>query len=277
MKKIIGILLLLTQFSCSTPPKPEGLILKVQYQPEKTYRISTIRGTETVITYSGQPIAMRKLKSMNIKNPTISKVKTKNDTELETGKSIADQSFPVRLTYKKTMSLDGKNEIPEGAVVLGEITGNQQPTFNSVTSGTLNSEQKAQLLQTVQTTFDQFKFPEQRLKIGDQFSTDRPMEMAMEGSTIEIKVTTTYKLLSIKNDVAQFELNQSYQMTPKIMNNSFSGKGNGKGQLSYDVANSLITDYSIKTEIEMNKKLDYYEFDLKTINEFSQTTQIAKQ
>ena len=276
MKKKIGILLLLTQFSCSTPPKPEGLILKVQYQPEKTYRISTIRGTETVITYSGQPIAMRKLKSMNIKNPTISKVKTKNDTELVTGKSSADKSFPVRLTYKKTMSLDGKNEIPEGAVVLGEISGDQLPNFSSVTSSSLTNEQKAQLLQTVQTTFEQFKFPEQRLKIGDQFSTDRPMEMAMEGSTIEIKVTTTYKLLSIKNDVAQFELNQSYQMTPKIMNNSFSGKGNGKGQLSYDVANSLITDYSIKTEIEMNKKLDYYEFDLKTINEFSQTTQIAK-
>lgn len=277
MKKSISILLLLALFSCSTPPKPEGLILKVQFQPEKTYDISTIRGTETVITYSGQPIAMRKLKSMNIKNPTISKVKTKNDTELVTGKSLADQSFPVSLTYKKTMSLDGKNEIPEGAIVLGEITGDQLPTFNSVTSGTLTSEQKAQLLQTVQTTFDQFKFPEQRLKIGDQFSTDRPIEMAMEGSTIEIKVTTTYKLLSIKNDMAQFELSQSYQMTPKIMNNSFSGKGIGKGQLSYDVANSLITDYSIKTEIEMNKKLDYYEFDLKTTNEFQQTTQIARQ
>jgi len=276
MKKSIAILLLLALFSCSTPPKPEGIILKVQYQPEKTYNISTIRGTETVITYSGQAIAMRKLKSMNIKNPTITKVKTKNDTELVTGKSLADQSFPVRLTYKKTMSLDGKNEIPEGAIVLGEITGDQLPTFNSVTSGTLTSEQKAQLLQTVQTTFDQFKFPEQRLKIGDQFSTDRPMEMAMEGSTVEIKVTTTYKLLSIKNDMAQFELSQGYQMTPKIMNNSFSGKGIGKGQLSYDVANSLITDYSIKTEIEMNKKLDYYEFDLKTINEFQQTTQIAK-
>ena len=277
MKKSIAVLLLLALFSCSKPNKPEGIILKVQYQPEKTYDISTIRGTETVITYSGQPIAMRKLKSMNIKNPTISKVKTKNDTELVTGKSSADKSFPVSLTYKKTMSLDGKNEIPEGSVVLGEITVNQLPTFNSVTSGTLTNEQKAQLLQTVQTTFEQFKFPEQRLKIGDQFSTDRPMEMAMEGSTIDIEITTNYKLLSIKNGVAQFELSQSYQMTPKIMNNSFSGKGNGKGQLSYDVANSLITDYSIKTEIEMNKKLDYYEFDLKTINEFSQTTQIAKQ
>jgi hypothetical protein len=214
---------------------------------------------------------------MNIKNPTISKVKTKTDTELVTGKSSADKSFPVSLTYKKTMSLDGKNEIPEGSVVQGEITGDQLPIFSNVTSNTLDTDQKNQLLQTVQTTFEQFKFPEQRLKVGDQFSTDRPMEMAMEGSTIVIAVTTTYKLLSIKNEMAQFEISQSYQMTPKIMDNSFTGKGAGKGQLSYNIGISLITDYSIKTELEMNKKLDYYEFDLKTVNEFSQTTQISKQ
>lgn len=277
MKKTIGILLLLAQFSCSTPPKPEGLILKVQYQPEKTYHISTIRGTETVITYSGQDIAMRKLKSMRIKNPTISKVKTKTDMELVTGKRSADKDFPVRLTYKKTMSLDGKNEIPEGSVVEGEIMGDQLPTFSKVSSATLNIDQKNQLLKTVQNTFEQFKFPEQQLKTGDQFSTDRPMEMAMEGSTIEVIVTTTYKLLSIKNGIAQFDLSQSYQMTPKRMDNSFTGSGSGKGLLTFDIGNSLITEYALKTELDMNKKLDYYEFDLKTINEFSQTTQIGKQ
>jgi hypothetical protein len=276
MKKLLAILLLLTQFSCSKPINLEGLILKIQYQPDKTYRISTIRGTETVITYSGQSIAMRKLKSMHVKNPTISKVKTKTDTELKTGKSATDKSYPVSLTYKRTMSLDGKNQIPEGTVVNGKITDNHATKFSSVNSSTLNFDQKAQLLQSVQSNFEQFDFPEQRLKIGDQFTTNRPSSMAMEGSTIDIIVTTTYKLLSIKNDLAQFELSQSYLMAPKTMDNSFTGTGSGKGQLSYDLENSLITDYSIKTKLEMNKKLDYYEFDLKTTNEFSQTTRIGK-
>lgn len=276
MRKTIGILLILIQFSCSKP-KPEGIILKVQYQPEKTYNISTIRGTETVITYSGEDMAMRKLKSMRIKNPTISRVKTKTDTELETGKGQTDKSFPVSLTYKKTMSLDGKNEIPVGTVVHGEIKGEHLPIFSHVVSDKLDFDQKAQLLQTVRSTFEQFKFPDQRLKIGDQFSTDRPATLPMEGSTIKIVVTTNYKLLSIKNNLAQFELSQSYLMTPKTMDNSFTGSGNGKGQLSYDIANCLITDYSIITELKMNKKLDYYEFDLKTNNEFVQTTRIGKQ
>jgi hypothetical protein len=276
MRKTISILLLLTQFSCSKP-KTEGLILKVQFQPEKTYCISAIRGTETVVTYSGEDIAMRKLKSMRITNPTVSKVKTKTETEFEIGKAATDNKLPVSLTYKKTMSLDGKNEIPEGTVINGEITGEQLPTFSSVTSGTLDFDQKARLLETVRSTFGQLEFPQQRLKIGDQFSTDRPMSMQMETSVIETVVTTNYKLVGIKNGMAQFEINQSYQMTPKLMDNSFTGKGNGKGQLTYDIANCLITDYSIKTELVMNKKLDYFEFDLKTINEFSQTTRICKQ
>ncbi len=274
MKYLLLIFIFILSFSCSTPPKPEGVILKVQYQPEKTYHISTIRGTETVITYSGQDIAMRKLKSMGVKNPTISKIRTKTDAELVTGKSSADSSFQANLTYKKIMSLDGNNEIPEGTVVQGEIKSEELPAFNKVVSNTLSIDQRIQLLQTVQNTFEQFKFPEQRLKIGDQFSTDRPTSMPMEGSTIAIVVTTTYKLLSITNNLAEFELSQSYQMTPKIMDNSFTGTGSGKGQLSYDIANFLITDYSIKTELEMNKKLDYYEFDLKTVNEFSQQTKL---
>jgi len=261
-------------YACSKP-KPEGLILKIRYQPEKTYQITAIRGTETVITYSGQEIAMRKLKSMRIKNPTISKVKTKTETELVTGKNSEDEIYPITLTYLKTRSLDGKNEIPEGTKIQGEITRETIPTFNKVVSGNLGFDQKSQLLKMVNSTFDQFNFPEKQLKIGDQFSTDRPVSIPMESSVIETVVTTSCKLIQIKNDIAEFELNQSYLMNPKIMDNSFKGNGTGKGRFSYDITNSLITDYSIRTELIMNKKLDYFEFDLKTVNEFSQQTTLV--
>jgi hypothetical protein len=218
---------------------------------------------------------MQKIKSNNIKNPTISKIKTKTDAELVTEKSSYGTSFLVTLTYKRIMSLDGKNQIPEGTVVHGEIIGEKLPAFSKVVSGTLDFDQKERLLQTVRSNFEQLDFPEQRLKIGDQFSVDRTSTMPMEGSVIEMMTTTTYKLLSIKDNLAQFELSQNYLMTPKMMDNSFTGSGNGKGQLSYDIANFLVTDYSIKTELVMNKKLNYFEFDLKTINEFSQQTKLV--
>jgi hypothetical protein len=276
MKKLFPVILILICFSCSNP-KPAGLIMKVQYQPESKYLISTIRGTETVITYSGQEIAMQKLKSMNIKNPAISKVKTRNDTELVTGARLKDKSYPATLIYKKTNSLDGQNEIPVGTFVYGSIKNGHLPNFHAIASDLLDFDQKSQLMKMVSNTFEQFDFPEKQLKIGDQFSMDRPVSLPMEGSAIETVITTTYKLLGIKNGTAQFSINQTYLMSPKMMDNSFKGNGKGNGELTYSIKDSIVTDYHIKTELDMNKKLDYFEFDLKTINEFSQTTQIVKQ
>jgi hypothetical protein len=278
MKRILPIILLLIGFACSKPtPKADGLIMKVRYQPESRYLISTIRGTETVITYSGQEIAMQKLKSMNIKNPTISKVKTKTDTELVTAGRLKDKSYGATLIYKKTNSIDGKNEVPEGTFVYGTIKNGHLPTFHAIASDILDFDQKTQLMQIVRNTFDQFDFPEKQLKIGEQFSMDRPVSLPMEGSVIETVITTTYKLIGIKNGTAQFSISQSYLMSPKMMDNSFKGSGKGNGQLNYSIKDSLVTDYSLKTELDLNKKLDYFEFDLKTINEFNQTTQIVKQ
>ena len=80
MKNLFYILFLLFNVSCNTP-KPEGLIFNVHFLPAHTYNLSTIRGSETVITYSGEKFAMQKLKSMKVQNPTVSKVRTKTDTD----------------------------------------------------------------------------------------------------------------------------------------------------------------------------------------------------
>lgn len=274
MRKTFAFLLPLILFSCGKP-KPEGLILKIQYKPEKTYSISTIRGTETVITYSGEDVAMQKLKSKNIKNPTISKVKTKSTTELVTGKKTTSLSFPVSLIYKETLSLDGKNEIPEGTEIRGEIISENLPNFHTVSAQTFDDHQKMQLLQTVRSTFEQLDFPEQRLKIGDEFSIDRTTSLPMERSEIETVITTTYKLISIEKEFATFNLTQTYRMTPEFMDNTFAGNGQGTGKMYFDINNSIISGYTMNTEINMNKKFSYFEFNLKTKNEFSQSTSLV--
>ena len=275
MKRLLPIIVLLIGISCSKP-KPEGVILKLKYQPESKYLISTIRGTETVMTYSGQEIAMKKLKSMNIKNPTITKVNTKTETEVVTGKVLKDLSYPISLTYKKTNNLDGGNEVPEKTIVFGTIKNGQIPTFHTIASDILDFDQKTQLMQIVRNSYEQFEFPAKRLKIGEQFSMDHTISIPMEGSVIETVITSTYKLVGSKNGIAQFKISQSYKMSPKMMDNSFQGTGDGNGSITYNLKDSLIVAYSLQTSLEMKKKLDYFEFDLKTSNDFSQTTKIIK-
>jgi len=277
MKRLFSpLILVLIIFSCSKPKQPEGLILKLQYQPQTKYKITTIRGSETVVRYSGTEIAMQKIKSMNIENPTISKVNTKTYTELITGETLNDKSYPVSLLYKKSNNLNGENEIPEGTVVFGTIKSGHLPTFHTIASDALNFDQKTQLMENVRSNYDQFDFPAKRLKVGDQFSIDRKVSLPMEGSVIETVITSTYKLVGSKKGIAQFTISQSYKMNPKMMDNSFKGNGSGNGSLTYNIKDSLIIAYSIETSLEMHKKLDYFEFDLKTFNDIRQTTQIIK-
>jgi hypothetical protein len=275
MRKIIGLLLLLTQFSCAKHPQ-DRLTFKIQFQPEKKYSQIAERTYQSVTKFSGSEISMQRLKIRGLQNPTISSKNSRTESVLKTGKRNDGNNFPVTMEYIKTTSNDGKKDIPDGTIFQGICIGTNMPKFNSVASEGFDEMNKTTALQTLQNTFSQLTFPEKELKIGEQFSMEYPLSIPMEGSKIEMVVTNTYKLISISNNLANFDIAQQYQMIPKLMDNSFKGTGNGNGHLVYDVANTIILNYAMNTEMELNKKLDSFDFNLKTKSGFIQTTTLLR-
>ncbi len=271
MRKTIALIILLIQFSCSKPPQ-DSLTFKIQYQPEMKYNRSTERTSLTVMKFSGPEISLQRLKDRGVQNPTISDKKSRTETVLKTGKLTDGTSFPVALEIVKTISNDGKKEFPDGAIFKGQCKADSLPTFDSMVSDGLDFNYKMALVELAQNTFSQLTFPEKKLKIGEQFSVEHPLSMPMEGSTIEMVVTTNYKLISISEGIAAFDISQTYTMTPALMDNSFKGSASGKGHLLYDIAQTVLLNYTINTEMEMNKKLDSFDFDLKTKSGFVQIT-----
>lgn len=273
MKKLFAAIILFTQFSCTKPPQ-DSLTLKVQFQPEKKYSLTTERTSQTVIKYSGQEIALRKFKQMGIKNPTISEKKIRREYRVTTDKTTDQTSFPCTVELIKTTTIDGKTDNSDGAIFRGHCLVGNMPTFDSVVKDGLDKDDKKALIQAIENTFSQLSLPEKKLKIGELFSVEHPLSMPMEGSTVEMEVTTNYKLISILNDIASFDISQTYIMNPTLLNNSFKGTGSGNGQLLYDIENKIALKNTLDTEIEINKKLDYFEFDLSTKARFVQTTAI---
>lgn len=98
----------------------------------------------------------------------------------------------------------------------------------------------------------------------------------MEKSHVEIAVSTIYKLVSVANGLANFDITQDYQMTQLRMDNSFAGVGEGSGKLSYSSENNMVTSFEMKSRLEINKKLENFLFVLKTKSEFSQKIEMAK-
>ena len=275
MKKIIGLIILLVQFSCARPPQ-DSVTFKIQYQPEMKYNQTVERTTNTLIKYMGSQKALQQLKERGLQNPTISNKKSKTEWVLKTGKLVDETDFPVTVEYVIRVSNDGKNGIPVKANMSGKFLSDHLPVFDIVVSDGLDEKHKLALLQSLQNTFTQLSFPEKIVKIGEQFTIENPSSIPMEGSTVDMEVTTNYQLISITEGIAHFDISQKYTMNPKLKDNSFKGSVTGNGHLVYDIAHTIVLNYTLDTEMDITKKLDSFDFELKTRSEIIQTTSISK-
>lgn len=219
MRKTIALLILLTQFSCAHHSQ-DSLTFKIQFKPEKKYSQTIERTSQTVLKYSGSEKSLQILKDRGVKNPTITNKKFLKESILKTGKLIDGTIFPCTVEFIKTTNSDGKKDISDGAIFHGQCSIGNMPIFYSVALDGLDEKYKITLIQTLQNTFSQLSFPEKKLKIGEQFSIEHPLSIPMEGSTVEMVVTTTYKLISISNGIASFNISQMYIMNPTLLDNS---------------------------------------------------------
>ena len=275
MKKIIGLLILLIQFSCTKPPQ-DSVTFKIEYQPEKTYNQTVERTTNTFIKYMGSQKSLQILKKRGLQNPTISNKKSQTQWVLKTGKLVDETDFPVTVEYVITISNDGKKGVPVKANLSGKFLSDHVPVFEAIVSDGLDEKHKLALLQSLQNTFTQLSFPENKVKIGEQFTIKNPSSIPMEGSTVDMIVTTNYQLISISEGIAHFDISQQYTMKPKLADNSFKGSVTGKGHLIYDIAHTIVLNYTLNTEMKITKKLDSFDFELKTSSEIIQTTSISE-
>jgi hypothetical protein len=274
MRKIILLLLTLTQISCNSQTKDE-LTFKVQYKPETKYSQTIEQTSHSDMKYSGSEEFLQKLKVKGVQNPTITDKTSKIESVFKTGKLIDGTNFPLTMEFVKTTSSDGKKDIPDGTLLYGHGSIGNMPTLDSIVSNGLDEEFKKTLLQAMQSTFSQLSFPKKRVKVGESFSRESPLSIPIAGVTIEMTITTIYKLLSITNGIADFDVSQVYTMKSTITKYTIKATGSGKGKLLYDVSNNYYLKYQIDTEMGMNIKLDNFDLDLNSKSGFIQTTVIT--
>lgn len=263
--------------SCAKPPQ-DSLSLRIIYRPETSYNYSSEQTLKTVITYSGKEKSLRELKNRGINNPTIFNKKSATEALIKTGKLNEDNhDFPVKVEYASVITSNGTQATPVKATFHGKCGMDSIPVFDVAAANGLDKQSKMILLESWQKSFTQRSFSGQKLKIGEELVTKNPSFIPMEGSEIEMIVTTTYKLISIKNSIADFDISQQYALNPKLMDNSFHGTVTGKGHLVYDMDHSIAMNYTLDTEMELTKKLDSFEFNLKTNSHMVQKTSIQGQ
>jgi hypothetical protein len=274
MKKYYVLILVVMLICCAKPPV-DSVALKVLYHPETSYNYSTEQTLKTVITYSGKEKSLSELKKRGIKNPTIFDKKSTTEALIKTGKLDKDDNdFPIKVEYVSEITNNGIKAEPVNATFHGKCAVDSIPVFDVAAANGLDKSSKMILLESWQKSFNQLPFSSQKLKAGEELVTRTPSSIPMEGSEIEMIVTSTYKLISIKNGMADFDISQQYALNPKLMDNSFQGTVKGQGHLVYDMEHSIVMNYTLDTEMALTKKLDSFEFQLKTNSHMVQKTSI---
>jgi hypothetical protein len=277
MKKYYVLILVVMLICCAKPPV-DSVTLKVLYHPETSYNYSTEQTLKTVITYSGKEKSLSELKKRGIKNPTIFDKKSTTEALIKTGKLDKDDNdFPIKVEYVSEITNNGIKAEPVNATFHGKCAVDSIPVFDVAAANGLDKSSKMILLESWQKSFNQLPFSNQKLKAGEELVTRTPSSIPMEGSEIEMIVTSTYKLISIKNGMADFDISQQYALSPKLMDNSFQGTVKGQGHLVYDMEHSIVMNYTLDTEMALTKKLDSFEFQLKTNSHMVQKTSIQGQ
>jgi hypothetical protein len=276
MNRFFILLIAVLWISCtSNQPKDNRLWFNVKIKPEQKYLVTTTNSFKTEVRYEAKEKALNKLRSMGVKNPNILSRVSQSEMVLKTEK-LLDDYIPVKLEITKSSRDNGQADVTQGLVICGESKHGNIPEFTSIASDKPASIDEKVFLPAIQSNFSRLALPEKRLKIGDEFTVESSLTIPMEKSHVEIAVSTVYKLVSVVNELANFDITQNYAMNQLRMDNSFNGTGGGTGKLTYNADNNMVTSFRMKSKLEINKKLENFLFVLKTSNEFAQKIEVSK-
>lgn len=252
------------------------LDFKIQYNPETKYNQTLDQTNHIEMKYSGAAEFMQILKEKGLENPTITENHSVIESVMKTGKITPEKYFPLTIEFLKTTNSDNKIQIPNGTIIYGKGTVDNLPTLDSIVSKGLDDEFKKGILQTMQATFSQLNIPERKVKVGDVFDLDTPLSIPLANTQLNMNITTTYKLLSIKNNIADFDISQVYTMKTAATKFPMNASGTGKGKLLYDVIQNFNLKYQVDMDMSANLNLEKIELELKLKTGMIQTAQISK-
>lgn len=253
------------------------LDFKIHFKPQTNYNQTMASSSEYELTYEGSDELIKTITDSGVKNPTITKNTSLVESVLKTGKTNAEGNFPVVIEYLKTLDTNGNTIIPKGTLIYGKGSVSGLPKLDSIVAKDMDETFKNSIFQTVQSSFAQIALPEKKLKIGESFSQESPINIPVGALNIDMMITTIYKLKNITGTNAYFDITQAYtaNVSSESLNN-ITASGTGTGKLIYDIPNNYASENSLDLELLFNVKQDELGIKLKSISKIKQTAGVTK-
>src|SRR5579863_8608735 len=251
-------------FICAKGQRP--ILFKIKYQPDRTYE-STVSMTSN-IEMNIENLSKDdsdKMAKKGITMPMIATTSTISDGSVITGKPNDNNVFPIIFKYNNVtnkVTLSGK-EVPEeqspliGHAMYGTDTEAGDMHLDSISGALKDTSLRAELQNVFKNSINELKLPEKTVKVGDTLFLEILYNMPMGGVDTKFKVKATYRLVSIKKGMANFEIYQSVQfkMNNADTTSAFIGNGSGSGKMVYSIKENFFK--SIDRDISFNYEMKY--------------------
>lgn len=256
MKKTIIILVIILSWAINLQAQQQ-VLFKPVYLPQTKY--TDTRDMKMVMTLGRDSLATDPF-AMNME------MNTTNVTAM--GRSI-NNVIPVTInTHANNVkaTMNGQDvptlEMPNTAMAIyGKYKGNVLQ-IDSLAGQKMNDSVRSVVLKLVDGIQNTVVFPTNPLKVGDTFTRDSPFTLPMMGmgSQGDITVKMTYKLISIANNTAVFDITENINanMNQVIQNQSLKMMmtGLGAGTMSYNISkqylSTMINTLSMSFDMEVS-------------------------
>jgi hypothetical protein len=151
-----------------------------------------------------------------------------------------------------TMKMNG-NAIPipqeklgAGVSIYAHVSPDGKMMADSIGGAKATDTSQAHISQMLRSIQKNIKFPDHPMQIGETFTEDMPINIPVAGNSLSAESKVIYKLISVANGNANFDVTMSMDMTLPVAGASIHMAGTGTGSMVYSIANNFATAYNTK-------------------------------
>jgi len=240
MKRILYVVVLLltaTQLKAQT-----SVLFRTKYLPYHTYSATTKMEMNIEMDYDGDPQTLKQIKASGAKLPVLMKVETDLNSDLKTRAFNLNHEVPFTMSIQQgqpKLTVNGlATPVPDGAsnqIVYGKYSQTGKVSIEGIQGIVLTDSAKAAVMGLIKTIQANVEFPKLPIKVGDSFAQESDMDVPIPGFNAKMMMKITYKLLSITNGKAIFNMDFIAVIDKKSAAAGMDMAGTGNGKFVYDI------------------------------------------
>ena len=253
MKKLICLFLLFLAVKANAQ---NDIVFKMRYLPAHIYNATTNMAVTANVTLKGDQKLLDQLKSRGVTSPVSLKMTMNKAGKIKTGAATGN-GYPVVLSSSAgSVSLTVNEKaipVPEKSLVDLKIYLHSSPegkiSMDSAGRSKMKDTSQKAVAQIMNSVFNQIRFPDRPIHIGDTFTQNMPMDMPVAGNNITMNINIIYKLVSVSDGKGFFDIKQNVDMKIPMQENTLNMTALGTGKLVYSIKDKFPT--SMKSNLNL--------------------------